>query len=235
MLIVSKIHFETLQYTRRRDKWISLSKLIGIYCEISFFTIQWCVDNIDNWNNCGQLTVWHLTNPGNWASMWSAKCVFFGPKKMRFMQIESVLQTINRSEPAKNRFSVALVSTSNHSVKPPRYSTEKPRYLFSAIHYSDRAQIQYWETKINVFGQCLLPLSKGQDIILSDQDIWSVTPLSQCPNMSLRDQDIWSVPLTTKPVLRYCTERLRFFVSAFNHSTRAQIQNWESKIFRQCL
>ena len=27
---------------------------------------------------------------------------------MRFMQIESVLQTINRSEPAKNRFSVAL-------------------------------------------------------------------------------------------------------------------------------
>ena len=29
---------------------------------------------------------------------------------MRFMQIESVLQTINRSEPAKNRFSVALMS-----------------------------------------------------------------------------------------------------------------------------
>ena len=29
---------------------------------------------------------------------------------MRFMQIESVLQTKNRSEPAKNRFSVALVS-----------------------------------------------------------------------------------------------------------------------------
>ena len=28
---------------------------------------------------------------------------------MRFMQIESVLQTINRSEPAKNRFSVALL------------------------------------------------------------------------------------------------------------------------------
>ena len=28
---------------------------------------------------------------------------------MRFMQIESVLQTINRSEPAKNRFSVALI------------------------------------------------------------------------------------------------------------------------------
>ena len=30
---------------------------------------------------------------------------------MRFMQIESVLQTINRSEPAKNRFSVALQKT----------------------------------------------------------------------------------------------------------------------------
>ena len=28
---------------------------------------------------------------------------------MHFMQIDSVLQTINRSEPAKNRFSVALV------------------------------------------------------------------------------------------------------------------------------
>ena len=38
------------------------------------------------------------------------KVCFFGPKKMRFMQIESVLQTKNRSEPAKNRFSVALVS-----------------------------------------------------------------------------------------------------------------------------
>ena len=30
---------------------------------------------------------------------------------MRFMQIESVLQTVNRSEPAKNRFSVALPLT----------------------------------------------------------------------------------------------------------------------------
>ena len=29
---------------------------------------------------------------------------------MRFMQIESVLRTKNRSEPAKNRFSVALDS-----------------------------------------------------------------------------------------------------------------------------
>ena len=34
---------------------------------------------------------------------------------MRFMQIESVLQTINRSEPAKNRFSVALVDISRLS------------------------------------------------------------------------------------------------------------------------
>ena len=30
---------------------------------------------------------------------------------MRFMQIESVLQTKNRSEPAKNRFSVALIGS----------------------------------------------------------------------------------------------------------------------------
>ena len=31
---------------------------------------------------------------------------------MRFMQIESVLQTKNRSEPAKNQFSVALLTIS---------------------------------------------------------------------------------------------------------------------------
>ena len=37
---------------------------------------------------------------------------------MRFMQIESVLQTINRSEPAKNRFSVALVTTEQPNEGP---------------------------------------------------------------------------------------------------------------------
>ena len=37
---------------------------------------------------------------------------------MRFMQIESVLQTKNRSEPAKNRFSVALVSSLGTQVLP---------------------------------------------------------------------------------------------------------------------
>ena len=52
--------------------------------------------------------VWHLTNPGNWASIWYAKCVF-RTEKMRFMQTESVLQTKNWSEPAKNRFSVAAL------------------------------------------------------------------------------------------------------------------------------
>ena len=36
------------------------------------------------------------------------KVCFFGQQKKRFMQIESVLQTKNRSEPEKNRFSVAL-------------------------------------------------------------------------------------------------------------------------------
>ena len=35
---------------------------------------------------------------------------FFGPKKIRFMQTESVLQTKNRSGPAKNQFSVALIA-----------------------------------------------------------------------------------------------------------------------------
>ena len=40
--------------------------------------------------------------------VYDAQSVFFSDKKMRFMQIESVLETKNRSEPAKNRFSVAL-------------------------------------------------------------------------------------------------------------------------------
>ena len=44
------------------------------------------------------------------------KVCYFGPKKMRFMQTESVLQTKNRSGPAKNRFSVALVYTVCNSV-----------------------------------------------------------------------------------------------------------------------
>ena len=45
------------------------------------------------------------------------KVCFFGPKKMRFMQTESVLQTKNRSGPATNRFSVALVL--DYSVQTP--------------------------------------------------------------------------------------------------------------------
>ena len=35
---------------------------------------------------------------------------------MRFMQTKSVLQTKNRSEPAKNRFSVALVKRTLHKI-----------------------------------------------------------------------------------------------------------------------
>ena len=45
---------------------------------------------------------------------------------MRFMQIESVLQTINRSEPAKNRFSVALGQMANVKTEyppPPKTGT----------------------------------------------------------------------------------------------------------------
>ena len=42
------------------------------------------------------------------------KVCFFGLKKMRFMQTESVLQTQNRSGPAKNRFSVALLDMSHY-------------------------------------------------------------------------------------------------------------------------
>ena len=60
-----------------------------------------------------------MTNPGYWGQYMIRKLCFFGPKKMRFMQIESVLQTKNRSEPAKNRFSVALVWT-YHAVMHPK-------------------------------------------------------------------------------------------------------------------
>ena len=46
------------------------------------------------------------------------KVCFFGlKKKMRFMQTELVLQTKNRSGPAKNRFSVALVITQTSHCK----------------------------------------------------------------------------------------------------------------------
>ena len=38
-------------------------------------------------------------------------CFFSDQTKMRFMQTESVLQTKNRSGPAKNRFPVALITT----------------------------------------------------------------------------------------------------------------------------
>ena len=49
--------------------------------------------------------------------VYDPQSVFFGPKKMHFMQIESVLQIKNWSEPAKNRFSVALLQDirQNHS------------------------------------------------------------------------------------------------------------------------
>ena len=42
---------------------------------------------------------------------------------MRFMQIESVLQTKNRSEPAKNRFSVALVDSHTQAKRGPQQSS----------------------------------------------------------------------------------------------------------------
>ena len=45
------------------------------------------------------------------------KVCFFGPKKMRFMQTESVLQTKNQSGLAKNRFSVALARGQNQNLR----------------------------------------------------------------------------------------------------------------------
>ena len=109
MLIVSKIHFDTLQYTRRRDKWISLSKLIGSIVRSHFSRFSSVLTTliigiiVDN----ERFDTWLIQEIGPVCDPQSV--FFFGPKKMCFMQIESVLQTINRSEPAKNRFSVALV------------------------------------------------------------------------------------------------------------------------------
>ena len=50
---------------------------------------------------------------------------------MRFMQIESVLQTKNRSEPAKNRFSVALLRG-------------QPRTLRQGEDFREKVWSEFW-------------------------------------------------------------------------------------------
>ena len=53
---------------------------------------------------------------------------------MRFMQIESVIQAKNRSEPAKNQFSVALLWVLIRIASPLRFyggdSNEYPQRMF---------------------------------------------------------------------------------------------------------
>ena len=62
---------------------------------------------------------------------------------MRFMQIESVLQTINRSEPAKNRFSVALVPTRGSTVQVGNEAINtNDRFFFS--HTSAKKMLCYY-------------------------------------------------------------------------------------------
>ena len=48
-------------------------------------------------------------------------CFFRTEKKMRFIQTELILQTENRSELAKNRFSVALVYSIDYLLNNKRY------------------------------------------------------------------------------------------------------------------
>ena len=55
------------------------------------------------------------------------KVWFFGPKKMRFMPTKSVLQTKNRSGPAKNRFSVALLPRFRKAAQNPSISFKADR------------------------------------------------------------------------------------------------------------
>ena len=63
------------------------------------------------------------------------KVRLFRPKKMRFMQTESVLQTKNWSEPAKNRFSVALPLLIN-TIYNASYKTIKvqPKFQMAIIY-----------------------------------------------------------------------------------------------------
>ena len=57
------------------------------------------------------------------------KVCFFGPKKKRFMQTESVLQTKIRSGPAKTRFSVALVCINDDPGLTLTYFTARSNWV----------------------------------------------------------------------------------------------------------
>ena len=70
---------------------------------------------------------------------------------MRFMQIESVLQTKNRSEPAKNRFSVAL-----------------PIVTFTVIAQSLRIRYVWSEASL-----CTLMIAKDLSFPHVDIEDWS--------------------------------------------------------------
>ena len=62
------------------------------------------------------------------------KVCFFGPKKIRFMQIDPVLQTKNRSEPAKRRFSVALLGTHADSGQMYRVYQNQAATAYSSLY-----------------------------------------------------------------------------------------------------
>ena len=67
------------------------------------------------------------------------KVCFFGRKKVRFMQTESVLKTKNRSGPAKNRFSVALSSSMRKAISRSIYQVRfKLAYLAKSLVISDK-------------------------------------------------------------------------------------------------
>ena len=67
------------------------------------------------------------------------KVCFFGPKKMRFMQTESVLRTKNRSGPAKNRFSVALITLNSrrHDLTSIEHYVDHPTICLSVMLLND--------------------------------------------------------------------------------------------------
>ena len=65
------------------------------------------------------------------------------------MQIESVLQTKNRSEPAKNRFSVALLGTHVDSRQMYCAYPNQAAAAYSSLYFFSSLSLQF--SKIQIF------------------------------------------------------------------------------------
>ena len=77
------------------------------------------------------------------------KVRFSDRKKKRFMQTESVLQTKNRSGPAKNRFSVALVLTLRGHLCTHETFMSLHNSVLYLVKFIDQKGIILYETMVN--------------------------------------------------------------------------------------